>query len=138
MTEPPAARRRVFFFVLDHKVSVRWAPGNERLATAKDLGVSVRRGVTPVQGGNDSAVRVRELPFAVGLDRYIVAQNGTQTVEVAFFVGHGYQLPVAVSVGDFVHENRGGLFIRLFRRGGDVGDPAGQRCNGNQQDSDPS
>jgi hypothetical protein len=94
--------------------------------------------VTPVQSGNDCAVRERKLPFAVGLDRYIVAQNGTQTVEVAFFVGHGDQLPVAVSVRDFVHEDRGGLFIGLSRCGGDVGDPAGQRCNGNQQDSDPS
>jgi len=40
-----------------------------------------------------------ELPFAIGLDRNIVAQNGPQIIEVAFFVGHGDQLPVAVSGG---------------------------------------
>jgi hypothetical protein len=32
---------------------------------------------------------------------YIVAQNGAQIVEVAFFVGHGDQPPVAVSRGIF-------------------------------------
>jgi len=44
-------------------------------------------------------VRVRKLPFPGGLDRYVVAQNGAQIVEFAFFVGHGDQPPVAVSGG---------------------------------------
>ena len=58
-----------------------------------------------VPSGNGS------LPFAVGLDRYIVAQNSAQIVEVACLVGHRDQLPVAVSRGDFDSEDRGGLFI---------------------------
>jgi len=41
-----------------------------------------------VQSGNDCAVREQELPFAVSLDRDIVAQNGSKTVKVAFFMGH--------------------------------------------------
>jgi len=46
-----------------------------------------------------SAVRERTVPFPVGLDLHIVAQNGAQIVEVALFVGHGDQSPVAVSGG---------------------------------------
>ncbi len=61
----------------------------------------------------------RMLLFAVGLDRDIVPQNGTQAVEFAFFVGHGDQLPVAVSLRGFVHEERSVPFIRLCRWGGD-------------------
>jgi hypothetical protein len=53
-------------------------------------------------------------------------------------VGHGDQLPVAVTVGDFVHKDRGGLSISLSSCGGQVSANGGQRCNSNQQDSDPS
>jgi hypothetical protein len=42
----------------------------------------------PRESGNDRAVRERGHPFSVGLDRYIVAQNGTQIVAVTFFVDH--------------------------------------------------
>jgi hypothetical protein len=48
------------------------------------------------------AVWIWKLPVAVGLDRYIIAQHGSETVKVAFFVGHGDQTPVAVSAGIFV------------------------------------
>ena len=57
------------------------------MVTTKDLVVFLGRNVTIVQSGNDCAVREQGLPFAVGLDRNIVAQNGSKTVEVAFFVG---------------------------------------------------
>jgi hypothetical protein len=67
--------------------------------------------VTVVQSRNDCAVRERNLALAIGPSRYIVAQNGSKTVEVAFFVGHGDQLPVAVSGGNTGYENRGGLCI---------------------------
>ena len=48
----------------------------------------------------------RRLPFPLGLDRYIVAQNGTYIVEIAFIVGHGDQPPVAVSGGKVASGNR--------------------------------
>src|SRR5262252_970927 len=38
-------------------------------------------------------------PFTTGLDRHIVAQDGADVVQLAFFAGHGDQLPVAVSGG---------------------------------------
>src|ERR1035441_6822811 len=84
---------------------------NERLGLAKDLVVFRRRDVTVVQSGNDRAVGKGELPFAVRLDRYIVAQNGGETVEVAFFMGHGDQPPVSVSGGNCCDENWGGRVI---------------------------
>ena len=42
-----------------------------------------------MQSSNDRAVRERKLPCPEGLDRYIVTQDGAQTVQVAFFVGDG-------------------------------------------------
>jgi hypothetical protein len=91
-----------------------------------------------VQSGYDCAVRERKFLFAVGLDRYIVAQNGTQAVEIALFVGHGDQPSVAVSGGDFVYEDLGALSTFLSKCPGRVADHGRHRCNGNQQDSDPS
>ena len=73
---------------------------------AKGLGASLQRVVAPGEPGNDCAVRERKLPFPVGLDGYIVAQNGAQIVEVAFFVGHGDQPPVAVTGGNLDSEDR--------------------------------
>jgi len=67
--------------------------------------------VTPGEPGNDGAVRERKLPFPGGIDRYVVAQNGAQIVELAFFVCHGDQFPVAVSGGDFDSEDRGAFVI---------------------------
>src|SRR6266852_488935 len=99
VSEPPASRRGVLCGVLDHKLNVRGRAGNERLRSAKDFVVFLRWDVTVVQSRNDCTVRERNLALAIGLNRYIVAQNGSKTVEVAFFVGHGDQLPVAVSGG---------------------------------------
>src|SRR5262249_42751505 len=61
-----------------------------------------------------------------------------QIVEVAFFMGHGDQPPVAVSGGNFESEDRGGLFIGLSGCGGHGGDRAGERCNCNQRENNPS
>src|SRR5712691_6688999 len=105
---------------------------HERLITTKDLVVFLGRNVTIVQSGNDCAVREQELPFAVSLDRDIVAQNGSKTVKVAFFVGHGDQPPVAVSGGNFGYEDRRGFLSRgVSRCPRREGNNAGQSCNCN-------
>jgi len=78
LSEHPAAARGIFSRVLDHKLNpVRGGLGHERLGTAKGFVISLRRDVTPGEPGNDCAVGERKLPFPVGLDRYVVAQNGT-------------------------------------------------------------
>jgi hypothetical protein len=46
-------------------------------------------------------------------DRYVVAQNGAKIVEVAFFVSHGDQPPVAVPGGNTASEDRASLAIGL-------------------------
>ena len=79
---------------------------------AKHFVVLVRRDVTVMQSGNDCAIRERELPFAIGFDRDVVSQDGTQTVEVACFMRRGNPLPVAVSVRNFGNEVCGGFPIR--------------------------
>jgi hypothetical protein len=83
----------------------------------------------PMQRRNDCAVRKWKLPFAIGFDRYIVAQLGAQIVEVALLVRHGDQSPVAISGGEFDSVDWGGLSSRLSRYGGRVGDHAGQSYN---------
>ena len=105
LREPPAAGRGVPFGVLEHKLNIRRGPGHERLGTTKGFVVFLRRDVTPRKSGDDRAVREREFSVPIGLDRYVVAQNGPQIVEVALFVGHGDQPPVAVSWGDFAPED---------------------------------
>src|SRR4029077_12479038 len=112
-------------------------PWNERLGIAKDFVVFLRRDVAIVQSGNDCAVRVWKFSFTVGLDRYIVAQNSSETVEVAFFVGHGNQPPVAVSRGNFDSEDWDGLIIGATRCRGHGGYSSGHRYNCNQQESNP-
>jgi hypothetical protein len=69
LSEPPTARGRVFFFILDHKLNICGSTGNEGLATAKDFVVFLGRDVTPGQPGNNCAVRERQLSFPIGLDR---------------------------------------------------------------------
>ena len=46
LSEPPSARRGVSFRVLDHKLNIRGISGHERLGSAKDLVVFLRRDVT--------------------------------------------------------------------------------------------
>src|SRR4029453_19161774 len=135
MTESPPTGRGVLFLVLDHELNVRGGAGYERLVTTKDLVVFLGRNVTIVQSGNDCALRKRELPVAVSLDRDIVAQNGSKTVKVAIFMGHRDQPPVAVSGGDLGYEDRRGLLGRGVSRGPRrEGNDAGQSCNCSQQE----
>src|SRR5512144_2824486 len=73
LSEPPAAGRGVSSGVLDHELNVRGGAGHERVGTAKDPVVLLRRDVTPGEPGDDCAVREPTLPLPVGLDRYVVA-----------------------------------------------------------------
>jgi hypothetical protein len=102
------------------------------LGTAKDFVVFFRRDVAPGEPGNDRAVGERKLSFSVCLDRHIVAQNGAQIVEVAFFMRHGDQSPVAVSGRDSDSEERGGLFIDISRRERREGENAGHQDQRNE------
>ena len=81
LSEPPAAGRGVSSCVLDHELNpvLGW-PGHEGLETAKGFGAFLQRDVTPGEAGNDGAVRVRKPLFPVGLDRYVIAENGAQIV----------------------------------------------------------
>ena len=78
-----------------------------------------------------------KLPFPVGFDRYIVAEKGAKIVEVAFFVGHGDQLPVAVSGRNCDSENRISLSVGASRGVSHVDDHASQRSDCKQQVSNP-
>src|ERR1700722_7176715 len=62
-----------------------------------------------MQSSNDCAIGKRQLPIPVGLDRYIVTQDGSYTVEAACFMGRGHPSPVTISVRDFGNEGRGGF-----------------------------
>ncbi len=75
-------------------------------------------------------------PFPVGLDRYVIAQNGPQIVEAAFFVGHGDQPPVAVSGGNFDAKDRGAFVIGASGSVWRYGDGACRRhgCEHQQRD----
>jgi luciferase family oxidoreductase group 1 len=75
--------------------------------------VFVRRDVTVMQSSKDCAVRKGKFPLAIGFDRYVVAQEGAQTVELACFMGRGNPLPVSVSVRHFGNEVRGSLPVSV-------------------------
>src|ERR1700722_10459754 len=87
-----------------------------------------------MQSSNDCAYRERKLPIPVGLDCYIVAQDGADTVEVACFMGRGDPSPVAVPVRDFGHEGRGRFPTRVAWYRSNEGDKAAHCCNGNQEE----
>src|SRR5579863_187894 len=93
----PAAGRRVLLRVLDHELHVRRWPRNEGLLIAENLVILLRRHVAVVQSSDDGAVRIRERPVTVRLDRRIVAQNSGETMQVALFMCHRDQPPVAIS-----------------------------------------
>jgi len=92
---------------------------------AKDFIVFVRGDVTVMQSGKDRAIGVWKLPIAIGFDGDIVAQDGSQAVEVASFMGRGNPAPVAVSVRNFGEEGRGGISRGVSSRGNNQGDEAG-------------
>jgi len=71
-------------------------------------------------------------------DRHIVAQNGANAVQVAFFVGDGDQPPLAISGGKFDPEDRRRRAAGLPGRLGRIGHHAGQRCCCHQAENDPS
>src|SRR5262249_19252514 len=126
LREPPTAGRGGFYRVLDHKLHpVLGGPGHERLGTAKDGGVFRRRVITRGEPGNSGAIGERQRPVPVSRDRDVIAKKGAQIVEVAFFVRHGDQPPVAVSGGDGDAKERGGRSSGLSRGGGHGGDHAG-------------
>src|ERR1700689_2474143 len=87
-----------------------------------------------MQSSKDGAVRERKLPIPVSLDRYIVAQDGTYTVEVACFMGRGDPFPVAVPVRDLGNEGWGGFPTRVSWYRENDGDKAGHCCNCNQEE----
>src|SRR5271156_6111711 len=89
-----------------------------------------------MQCSKDRAVRERKLPIPVGLDRYIVAQDGADTVEVACFMGRGDPSPVAVPVRDFGNEGGGGFPTRVSWCRGNEDDQAGHCCNCNQEEGE--
>src|ERR1700730_13598421 len=53
VAEAPAPRRGVLVGILDLELDIRRGPRNERLITAKDLVVFLRRHERIVNGGND-------------------------------------------------------------------------------------
>jgi hypothetical protein len=87
-----------------------------------------------MQGRKDCAVRKRKFPFPEGVDGYIIAQEGTQTIEVACFMGRGNPLSVAVSVRNFGNEVRGSFPVCVPWCRRNEGDKSGHRCNCNQEE----
>src|ERR1700733_11674820 len=87
-----------------------------------------------MQSCNDRAVREGKFAIPVGLDRYVVAQDGTYAVEVACFMRRGDPSPVAVPVRHFGNEGRGGFPTRVSWCKGNEGDKAGHCCNCDQEE----
>src|SRR5271165_5119721 len=131
LSKPPATGRGIFFRVFDHKLNVRGGSGHERLRTPKDFVVFLGRDITPGEACDGGAVRERQLSLAVCLDRYIVAEKGAKIVEIAFFVGHRNQLPVAVSGRNCDCGNRISLSIGASGGMSHIDDHANYRCNCN-------
>src|SRR5262249_60619429 len=68
----------------------------------------------------------------------VFGESDANPLEVVSLVAEGGHRPVAVSGGNFESEDRGGLFIGLSGCGGHGGDRAGERCNCNQRENNPS
>src|ERR1700730_16269290 len=87
-----------------------------------------------MEGGNDGAVRERELPCSKGLYSNIVPQLGAHLLYAASCqVVNGDQAPVTVSARDFDSVYRRGLSVGLSRCSDDVGDHTGHGCRCNHQ-----
>src|SRR5580658_980511 len=82
-----------------------------------------------MQSNKHGAIREGKLPVPVCLGCYIVAQQGTYTVEVSCFMSRRDPFPVAVSVRDFGNEGRGRFPTRVSWCRSNEGDKAGQCCN---------
>src|SRR5579862_3300931 len=132
-SESPSASRGVLRGVLDHELNVRGGTCDERLGLAKDFVVFLRRDVAVVQSRDDCAFGEWKLSFAVGFDRHIVTQNGSNAVEVALLVGDGDQLPVAVSGWNGRYEDGGARNIGVESHGHRKRGNTCQHYDGNQQ-----
>src|SRR5580658_6974413 len=75
--ESPAAGRRVFFGVLDHKLYVGGVSRHERLLMAKHLVVFLGGDILPGEARDDGSVWKRKLTLTIGLHRDIVSEHGT-------------------------------------------------------------
>src|SRR5271165_157169 len=84
VSEAPTARGGVLLGVLDHELNIHGGADKEGLSAGEFTGqgfVVVWRGDTsPMNGGNDGAVRERARPFSKGLDGYVVAELSAQLV----------------------------------------------------------
>src|SRR5262245_62705550 len=90
-----------------------------------------------MQRGNDCAVRERELAFAKGLYRNVIAQLGAQLLEfVSCQLLDRDQAPVAVTCGNFDTVDRRGVSVGLSGCGGDVKNDTGHRTSRSGQASD--
>ena len=74
--------------------------------------------------------------FPIRLDRYVVAENGSNIVEAAFFVSHGDQSPVAVPGKDLYTENRDGPSVIASRCSRPKSDNAKHRKQRNRREGD--
>src|SRR5260370_35709460 len=115
MTEPPAACHGVLFRIPDHKLNVRGLAGYERLGSTKDLVIFLRWGMTVVQSRDDCAVGERKRPATVRLNSQVVAQDGSTSIAVTFFVTHKNQPPVAGYRGTHLHEDCPCILLPLSR-----------------------
>jgi hypothetical protein len=70
----------------------------------------------PLLGDAFAARAWGKFAFAVSLDRHIIAQNSCNAMEVAFFVRHGYQSPIAVSRWEFGNVNQSRVSVSQPRR----------------------
>src|ERR1700761_409644 len=123
--ETPTASRRVLFRVLDHELNVGGLARSERLLLAENLVVFGIRGVSVVQGGDDSAVGERKGLHAVGLNGDIVAQHGAQTVKAASLMRNVDESVVAISHGHLDNVRRCSLCTCLLRCAGLMGGNSG-------------
>src|ERR1700733_5719043 len=89
--------------------------------------------VLVMQSSKDRAVRKRKLALAEGLVCYIVAQESTETVELAGFVGRGGPPPVPVPLRNFGNV-RSRCPIRVSCCRSNEGDKAGHGCNCNHEE----
>jgi len=101
------------------------------LETAKGFAAFRQWVVAPGEPGDDRAVGVWKRRFPSGLDRDVVAENGADIVETAFFVGHGNQSPVTVFGRDFAAKDWRALFSGQAR--GHGGGRTGQHRGSSEQ-----
>jgi hypothetical protein len=83
------SRAKAFKLVKHDKKPVRFYLPLEPKNPDDTVWSVIRGDVTPCDSGNDCAFRERKLLFPIRFDRCVIAQNGTNIVEISFLVGHG-------------------------------------------------